>query len=81
MKVEIYSIIKTTAGKNHYWVNSSVGVIRKPISVVKKMLSLQKEIIQNLLSTQEEPIENKKTKNFIQKILSYIWKVIKGIFQ
>lgn len=34
MKPKILEVIKVTAGKNHVWVNTDVGIIRKPINSI-----------------------------------------------
>ena len=36
-KVEIYKILRTTAGGFHSWCESNVGIIRKPNSAIRFM--------------------------------------------
>jgi hypothetical protein len=38
MKVELYKVIKITAGRFHCWVDSNVGRIKKPNSAISEAL-------------------------------------------
>lgn len=44
-RVNIIKIIKVTPGKNHYWVLSDMGIIRKPVNVVRAMFVKNSEIV------------------------------------
>jgi len=54
-KVNIYGIIRITAGKNHCWVLSDVGIIRKPINVVRNNFTMNSHFV----SEQGETTPNK----------------------
>ncbi len=61
MKVEIYKILKTTAGGFHSWCESNVGIIRKPNNKIKIGTKSLETIISKLKWYQ-------KLWNFIKKI-------------
>jgi len=62
-KVNIIRIIKVTPGKNHCWCLSDVGVIRKPINVVRAMFYKTDDVVMH-----KQP--NKFIKLLIKIILS-----------
>ncbi len=66
MKVEIYKVIKITAGGFHSWVKSNVGIIRKP----------NNKILLHFEPTKEKVEEKPQTKSWLQRFWEFVKKVI-----
>ena len=77
-KVEIYDIKKRTAGGFHSWVNSNVGLIRKPNKDIPEITKIKKE------EKEVGGVEDKRIKpvsiklKWYQKVFNWIVLSLKG---
>jgi len=79
MKVELYRIIKLTAGKFHCWCESSVGRIRKPNSAVPN--HLWDEFNHKPIPVMEkEPTKAEIRLGWLQRFWNWIKRIFKSIW-